>query len=342
MSYPGGKVSGVRSGSAPDPRATLTGWLPPYAALALIWGSSFLFIKVGVRELHPLYVTLGRVLAGALTLLVILAITRTRLPRDWRLWAHMVVVATVGVAVPFTLFGFGEQRVSSVLAGIWNAVTPLIALPLAALVFRTERITARRAAGITIGFAGVLVVLGVWHGVGGAQLTGQLMCFGAAACYGVAIPYQKRFIAGRPESGLAISATQLIVGTALLAVVTPLVAGAPPNPVALSGDVIAAVLALGALGTGIAFVLNFRVLRIAGASTSASVTYLMPVVATAIGVLALDEHVLWYQPVGALLILLGVATSQGVLRVLRRHRRAPAVKPEPGPAVAPPVAEPAA
>ncbi|WP_213454604.1 DMT family transporter [Rhizomonospora bruguierae] len=332
MSYRDGKVSGVKTGPAPDPRGSLAGWLPPFAALALIWGSSFLLIKVGVRELHPLYVTLGRVAAGALTLLAILAITRTPLPRDRRLWVHMLVTATVGVALPFSLFGFGEQRVSSVLAGIWNATTPLVALPLAVLAFRTERITARRVAGVALGFLGVLVVLGVWHGVGGAQLTGQLMCLGAAACYGVAIPYQKRFVAGRPESGLAISAAQLIVGTALLAVVTPLAAGAPPAPTTLSGDVVAAVLALGSLGTGVAFVLNFRIIRIAGASTSASVTYLMPVVASVIGVLALHEHVVWYQPAGAVLILVGVAVSQGVLR----RRRPRPLAPEPGPAVAPP------
>lgn len=320
-------MSGVKTGFAPDLRAPISGWLPPFAALALVWGSSFPLIKIGVRELHPLYVSLGRVLAGALTLLVILAVTRTPLPRDPRLWAHTLVIATIGMTVPFTLFGFGEQRVSSVLAGIWNATTPLVALPLAALAFRTERITARRVAGIAVGFAGVLVVLGVWQGVGGSQLTGQLMCFGAAVCYGVAIPYQKRFVASRPESGLAISAAQLIVAAVLLAIVTPLAAGAPPAPGSLSGDVIAAVLALGAFGTGVAFVLNLRVIRVAGASTSASVTYLMPVVATGIGVLLLDEHVVWYQPAGAVLILLGVAVSQGI------RRRAT----EPGPGVAPPV-----
>jgi drug/metabolite transporter (DMT)-like permease len=298
----------VNTAIAPD-RAALKGWLPGYLALAAIWGSSFLFIKVGISELHPLYVTLGRVASGALTLLVILAFLRHRLPRDPRVWGHLAVVAAIGVAVPFTLFGF---------AGIWNATTPLVALPMAVLAFRTEKMTARRAVGLGLGFVGVLVILGVWQGVGGTGLTGQLMCFGAALCYGFAIPYQRRFLARRPESGLALSAGQLMLATTMLAVVAPLVAGPPEAPTALSADVIASVLALGALGTGIAFVLNFRVIRLAGATTSASVTYLIPIFATLIGVAVLGEDLAWYQPAGAAIVLLGVAVSQGVGRRTRR------------------------
>lgn len=306
----------VRPDSA---RPELRAWLPSFLVVALVWGTSFLFIKVGIRELHPLWLTFARVAIGAATMLVVLAVTRTPLPRDRGLWAHMIVVGTLGVAAPFTLFGFGEQRVSSVLAGIWNAATPLVALPLAALLFRTERLTRARAAGIAVGFLGVLTVLGVWRGVGGAELTGQLMCFGAAMCYAVAIPYQKRFLAGRPGSGVAIVAVQLLVALAELAIVAPLVAGPPPVPARLSAEVVLCVLALGALGTGVAFGLNFRVIRIAGASTSASVTYLMPVVATLFGVTILGEHLRWNEPVGALIVLAGVAISQGALNRLRRR-----------------------
>jgi drug/metabolite transporter (DMT)-like permease len=310
----------VKTASAPD-KVDLRSWLPGYLALALIWGSSFLFIKIGVRELHPLYVTLGRVVAGALTVVGVMLVTRGRLPRDPRVWGHLAFVGAVGVAIPFTLFGYGEQRVSSVLAGIWNATTPLVALPVAALVFRTERMTLRRATGILVGFAGVLVVLGVWHGVGGVRFTGQLMCLGAAVCYGIAIPYQRRFLSGPGVSGVAIPAGQLLAAAVMLLVVTPLVAGAPPVPTRLSADVVGSVLALGALGTGLAFVLNFRVIRYAGASTSASVTYLMPIVATLIGVAVLGEKLSWYQPVGAMVVLSGVAISRGLLRL--PARRAP-------------------
>ncbi|SCE77979.1 Permease of the drug/metabolite transporter (DMT) superfamily [Micromonospora purpureochromogenes] len=317
----------------PD-RAPLRSWLPGFLALAAIWGASFLFIKVAIEELHPLHLTLYRVATGALTLLVVLAVLRDRLPREPRVWAHLVVVAAFGVAIPFTLFGFGEQRVESMLAGIWNATTPLIVLPLAVLVFRTERLTTRRAVGLGLGFLGVLVVLGVWEGVGGAHFTGQLMCFGAAACYGVAIPYQKKFIAGSAYSGLSLSAAQLLMATAQLAVVGPLVAGTPPVPTGLSAPVVASVVALGALGTGLAFVINLRNIRLAGASTASTVTYLIPIFAVLIGAVVLDERLNWHQPVGALVVLLGVAVAQGL--VGRRRLRGTATAGAPAvPAVEP-------
>jgi drug/metabolite transporter (DMT)-like permease len=299
--------------SAPDTRS----WLPGYLALTVIWGSSFLFIKVAVRQLHPMYVALGRVSAGLAAVLIVLAVSRARLPRDARTWGHLAFVGAVGVAIPFTLFAYGEQRISSVLAGIWNATTPLIVLPVAALVFGTERLTRRRCAGILLGFAGVLTVLGVWQGVGGTHLTGQLMCGVAAVCYGIAIPYQRRFLTGANVSGVAIPAGQLLAAAVMLLIVAPLAAGPPPEPGRLSLAVLTSVVALGALGTGIAFVLNFRVIRTAGASTSASVTYLIPIVATTIGVLGLGEDVRWYQPVGALVVLAGVALSYVDGKVVR-------------------------
>jgi drug/metabolite transporter (DMT)-like permease len=297
-------------------------WVPAFVALAAIWGCSFLFIKVAVEQLGPLYVTLGRVGIGALTLLVALAAMRQRLPRDPRLWLHLFVVAALMNAAPFTLFGFGEQRVSSVLAGIWNATTPLVTLVVLLAVFPQERPTASRVAGLLVGFLGVLTVLGVWRGVGGAALTGQLMCLGAATCYGFGLPYIRRFVAGRPEPGVSIAAAQLLLATAQLAVLTPLVGGTAPDVAHLRVRVVLAVLALGALGTGIAFLLNYRVIRLVGAGTTSMVTYLMPVFATVAGVLVLGEGITWYEPVGAVVILAGVAVSQGLLRRRRRAAQA--------------------
>ncbi len=286
--------------------------------LAAIWGCSFLFISIGVRELHPAYLALGRVLAGALVLLVILLIKRESLPRSPRIWAHNFVAGAIGSAVPWTLFGYGEQRIPSLLAGIWNGITPLVVLPVAVLIFRTEKFTLQRVVGLTIGFLGMMVVLGAWQLHGGADLVGQLFCMGAALAYGIAIPYQKRFIAGSKLSGTALSATLLICASVQLAIVAPFIAGhAPPAPWSLSLEVVASVVALGALGSGIAFVLNLRMIRMIGASMTSMVTYIMPIFAIIVGVLVLDEHLTWYQPVGALVVLTGIAVSQGVIRIVR-------------------------
>lgn len=305
-------MSGVSTLTTPD-KPPIASWLPTMLLLAAIWGCSFLFISVGVRELHPAYLALGRVAAGALVLLALLAIKRDSLPRDPMMWAHQFVLGAVGSAIPWTLFGYGEERIPSLLAGIWNGITPLIVLPIAVLVFRTEKFTLQRVLGLVVGFIGMLVVLGAWNTSGGADLLGQVLCMAAAVFYGIAIPYQKRFVAGSTTSGISLSASLLICATVQLAVIAPLLAGeAPPAPWDLSVEVLLSVLALGALGSGLAFVLSLRNIRMIGASMSSMVTYLMPIFAIVVGVLVLDERLTWYQPVGALVVLAGVAVSQGV------------------------------
>ncbi|WP_202874315.1 DMT family transporter [Kribbella kalugense] len=313
--------------TTPD-KAPVRAWLPVMLALAAIWGCSFLFISIGVRELPPLYLALGRVIAGSVVLLAILVAKREALPRDPRIWAHSFVAGAIGSAIPWTLFGYGEEHIPSLLAGIWNGITPLIVLPIAVLIFRTEKFSAQRGLGLLIGFAGMLVVLGAWQVQAGADLTGQALCMLAAMFYGLAIPYQKRFLAGTTLSGTALSATLLLCATVQLAVVAPIVTGqAPPAPWSLSIEVVLSVLALGALGSGLAFVLNMRNIRLIGASRSSMVTYLMPVFSILVGVIVLHEHLTWYQPVGGLIVLLGVAVSQGVLRPLRRKPVVPAEAP---------------
>jgi drug/metabolite transporter (DMT)-like permease len=305
--------------TTPDTTAPVRAWLPTMLTLAAIWGCSFLFISVGVRELPPLYLALGRVVAGSVVLLAILVVKRESLPRDPRLWAHSFVLGAIGSAIPWTLFGYGEERIPSLLAGIWNGITPLIVLPIAVLIFRTETFSLQRGLGLVIGFLGMLVVLGAWHVQGGADLTGQALCTLAAVFYGLAIPYQKRFIAGTTLSGTALSASLLLCATVQLAIVAPIVTRqAPPAPWSLSIEVVLSVVALGALGSGLAFVLSLRNIRLIGASRSSMVTYLMPVFSIIVGVIVLHEHIAWYQPAGGLIVLLGVAVSQGLVGSLKR------------------------
>lgn len=293
----------------PDSRSA---WMPGFLANAVIWGASFIFIKIAVDVLHPTWVAAGRLAAGAVTLLAVLLITKDRLPRDRRLWFHMILPGVLGTAIPFALFAYGEERVSSIVAGIWNATTALWVLPFAVLVFRTEKFTARATFGLSIGFVGVLIVLGFWEAEG-SSLIGQLMCGAAALCYGVAIPYIKRFVTGRSEaSGVALATVQVIIAAVSSTIAALVLSGPPPMPTTWGWDVIASILALGVFGSGIAFALNMRVIKIAGASTAAYVTYLVPLVAVVLGILVLDESLTWNLPMGALIVLAGVAISQGM------------------------------
>jgi drug/metabolite transporter (DMT)-like permease len=291
-------------------------WLPAFCATALIWGTSFMFIKIAVREVPPVYIALGRIGIGALTLLVLLAIVRQPLPRGLGLWARMSVLAVFGSTVPFIMFGYAEERVSSVLAGIWNGTIPLTTLAVTLIALRvthsTERPTRQQIFGLLVGFLGVLVVLGAWHGLGGASLVGQLELFIAVSCYGVAMNYSRRIMTSSDVSPFQLTAGQMITGTLQMLIVAPLVAGAPPAPGGLTWKPIVSIVLLGVLGTGLAFVLNFHVIRTAGVTTGSMVTYLPPVVAAVAGVAVLGEHLSWNQPVGGLIVLAGVGVAQGL------------------------------
>ncbi|NUS04687.1 MAG: DMT family transporter [Nonomuraea sp.] len=292
-------------------------WLPAFLLLAAIWGNSFFFIKVAVGVLHPLQVSFGRMAVGAVTLLLALAVSRRPLPRDPRLWGHFQIASVVLTTLPFTLFAYGEQYVSSVVAAIWNATTPLCTLAFT-LLLRAERATAARTAGLGLGFAGVMVVLGVWQPMAGGQLGGSLACFGAAACYGLGGAYMGRFITGRrSEPPVVLAAAQLLTGTVQLAVIT-LVEGVPLVDTAAPAEVWWSMLGLGGLGTGVAYLLLYRVQATAGVTTTSTVTYLLPVFAVVSGVALLGETISWNQPAGALIILLAIALTQGMLRVPER------------------------
>lgn len=307
-------MDSVRRPAAAATRAR-RGWGSKFLLLALIWGLSFLLIKLGEDRLAAPHVALGRMLAGTATLAVILGVRRERLPSGWRTWGHLAVAGLLLNAVPFSLIAYGEQYVSSVVAGIWNATTPLFTLPVAVALIVEERFTRQRAIGLLIGFGGVLIVLGIWHGPGFTSIEGNLLCMGSAVSYGFGFPYARRFLAGRPDSPLGLAAGQLICGTVALAIVTPFLTTAPGT---LTAGVLASVLALGALGTGIAYILNYSIIRDAGATIASTVTYIIPIFSTLAGVIFLAERLTWYQPLGAVVILFGAAIAQERLRCCSR------------------------
>lgn len=230
-------------------------WQLQFIALAAIWGSSFLFIKLIGERWPPLWVAFGRVSLGAATLVAIALARRERLRFPPRIWLHLAVTAVLFNSLPFTLFALGERHVSSIVAGLWNATTPLWTLLTVIVVLPGERPDGRRMLGIAAGFLGAVLILMPWRALGGGRLAGELACGAAALCYGLGFAYMRRFVSGASGGAAALSAGQLICATAQVAVLLPL-SSAPSW--ALGPGRITGILSLGVLGSGVAYVLKFR------------------------------------------------------------------------------------
>jgi drug/metabolite transporter (DMT)-like permease len=297
----------------------LTRWGPPFLLLSLLWGSSFLFIKVSLDSFSPVEVAFGRLAVGALVLIAFVFASGDRLPRSRRIWGYSVISSLFLHAIPFTLFPFGEERISSVLAGIWNAMTPLWTVLTVLVILPSERATRRRLVGLLIGFIGVVVVLAPWAARDAGSWIGSLACILAALCYAIGTPFSKRFIGGSASSGVSLAAVQLLLGALWLVPLLP----TQPRPTDVTVQSAGSLIALGLLGTGVAFALYWMLIRMIGASSTTTVTYVAPVWATLLGVLVLGEVLTWNEPVGAAVILLGVAVSEGVLAARRRPHPAP-------------------
>ena len=283
-------------------------WLPAYLALGLVWGCSFIFIKLGLEFLTPFGVAFGRCALGAFALVVYAKAKNIALPTDKSIWMKLWVVALLLNVIPGILFAYAEVHVTSVLAGIINATTPLATLIVMLLAFRQEKIRSEQVYGLIVGGIGVLVVLGIWNGIGDNQLTGVIALLAAVTCYGISFPYTRKNIIPlglRPE---ALATTQLITAAATL-LPFYLYDGIAEDKYEL-GPVLA-MIALGVFGSGFAYIWNFSIIAAAGSSIASTVTYLTPVVAVFVGWLFLGENISWHEPAGALLVIIGAAWAQG-------------------------------
>lgn len=299
------------------------GSLVRLGALAVLWGSGFLLIKIALEGMSPIQIVLGRLVPAAVVMVAVVAYRRERLPRRLMPWAHLSVMAVITNIAPYFLFAWGEQHITSSLAGVLNAITPLFTL-LLAVSTHTERLTAPRLAGVSLGFVGVVILAAPWHGGG---LNSSLLGIGAAllasAFYAGSYVYARRFLSAGDLSPLVLSSGQMIAGAAPLALLAPAIAR---EPVTLTASVVTSVIVLGVLGTGVAYVLNYRLIADEGATAASTVTYLLPIVAVVLGVLILSEPLSWNLAAGGLVILIGVALSEGQLggrraALPREHQR---------------------
>lgn len=285
-------------------------WIPIYLALGFVWGCSFIFIKLGLEFLSPFGVAFGRCALGAITLLIILKIKRLKLPPLGRVWLHLWLISFLLNSIPGVLFALAETEVTSILAGILNATTPLMTIIVIFLAFRDDKPKKFQLLGLLIGALGVLVVLGAWRGIGENPLWAVLILLIATLGYGISFPYSKKFIIPLQLKPEVAAATQLLVASLTLLPFF-IFNGIVSTEVRLPA--MSAMFALGIFGSGFAYIWNFQIIERAGSAIASTVTYVTPVVAVIVGIMFLGEKLEWYEPIGGFIVLLGAATSQGRL-----------------------------
>jgi drug/metabolite transporter (DMT)-like permease len=283
-----------------------------FVALGMIWGSSFLWIKVAVQEVDPFTLVGWRLLFGALGMLVVLVVRRPAFPRQRSTWLAMVVMGMINTALPFVLISWGEKSIDSAVASILNSTVPLFTLVIAHFFLHDDRISVPKVVGLAVGFLGVLTLLVRDLEPGGFR-SGAL---GQAAVLLAAISYASASVFGRRtmrevsplvQAFVPMVAADAVVWSAATQVGSPgVLPGLPITWVAL--------LWLGLLGSCVAYLLYFHLLHAVGATRATMVTYLFPVVGVAVGVLFLGEHADWHLVAGALLVVGSIAIVNWVPR----------------------------
>jgi drug/metabolite transporter (DMT)-like permease len=280
-------------------------------ALALIWGASFMFIKIAVRELTPATLILGRLGLAAVTLAVLAPRGTVAAIRENLRW--IVVVGLVNTAIPFWLLSWGETRIQSGLASIIQAAVPIFNAALAFVFFHEMRVTGSKLAGVAVGFVGVALLVGAQPQ---GKLLGALAVVGMALCYGAGGLLAARHLRTVPAHAVAL-------GTAAVAalVVAPVGIAQAPHHVP-SWKTFASIAVLGLAGTALAYLLFFALVSSAGSGYASLVTYLVPPIALAYGAVFLGEHFGGTAFLALAIILAGVALGTGGVGVVRRRRLA--------------------
>lgn len=276
-----------------------------FLALGLMWGTSYLFIKIGVETLPTFTLVAARLGTGLVLLAAVVAIAGERLPREPRMYGHLLVMSLVNIALPFALITSAEQSVDSAVAAILNGGVPLFTIVIAALFLHDEPITVNRLVGLAVGYTGVIVLVGrgLGSGDGPGAISGELALLASTASYGFGAVYARRNVRGlRPMIPALFQVGFAFVITGAIALLTE-----RPFDVQWTGRSIFAIAWLGLLGSGLAYLCFFRLLQSWGATRTSMVAYLLPIVGIVAGALVLNEVVDAGVLVGTALVIGGVA-----------------------------------
>jgi drug/metabolite transporter (DMT)-like permease len=305
--------------AAMQPRGTTWLWIT-FVVLGFLWGSSYLWIKIGVETLPPLTLIAGRLTLGFLFLAVVVVVARQELPRSPRQYGHLLVMSVINIVIPFILITVGERSIDSALASILNSTVPLTVIVLAPLFLPDEGVTAARVAGLAVGFAGVILLVapGLASGTGGS-LPGELMMVGSSISYGIGNVYARRNVRGlRPM----IPALFQVGFAAAIIVPLALLLDDPFTRVHPAPEAFLAIAWLGFLGSGVAYLCYFTIMANWGATRTSMVAYLLPVVGIALGGLVLGDPITPNRIGGTALVIagIGLVSSGPALRRLMGRR----------------------
>ena len=275
-----------------------------FGALGLIWGSNFIFMKWAAESITPEQITLLRVLFGLLPVLVYGLVRDVYRRSHVRHAPHFLVMAVLATSLYYFAYAAGTARLPSGIAGALSGAIPLFSFVAAALFLRSERVTAVRLLGVLVGFSGVLLIARPWESVDAVDPTGVAYMLLGSVSVGLSFVYARRFLSGLPIPAAALTTYQMGFGLLILLTVTSF-----DGITDIGSDTrasIALVVGLGLMGTGVAYILYYFIVRELGAVTASGTTYIPPIVALAIGWLAVGEPLVWWDAVAVLAILAGV------------------------------------
>ncbi|NOT05880.1 MAG: DMT family transporter [Anaerolineales bacterium] len=276
-----------------------------FITLGIIWSSSFLWIKIAIEEMGPITLVAYRVLFGLLFGIAVILIQREKMPRTFKEWTPLLILGLTNVAIPFFLISWGEKTIDSGVASILDATVPLFTIVVAHFLLHDDKMTVQKVVGLLIGFAGVVVLMSKDIGVSTGSILGQGAVILASAFYAGSSIYARKFTEDTP--GIFRSMGPLVSATAVMWIASFFFEA--PVKVPDQSIIWIALLWLGILGSGVAFVMVFYLIHEIGPTRTTMVTYLFPLGGVTLGVLFLHETLTWEIVAGAVLILASLVVA---------------------------------